>query len=35
MEKENAVQEQSPEEIPPRKEAKDGEEVGKGNAEKA
>ena len=33
MEKENAVQEQSPEEIPPRKEAEDGEEVGKEDSE--
>ena len=28
MEKENAVQEQSPEKVPPREEAEDGEEVG-------
>ena len=34
MEKENnAVQEQSPEEIPPRKEAEDGEEVGEEDSE--
>ena len=31
-EKENAVQEQSPEEVPSLTEAEDGEEVGKGNA---
>ena len=29
----NAVQEQSPEEIPPRKEAEDGEEVGEEDTE--
>ena len=29
----NAVQEQSPEEIPPRKETEDGEEVGKEDSE--
>ena len=28
MEKENAVQEQNPEEVPPQEEAEDGEEVG-------
>ena len=33
QEKENAVQEQSPEEIPPREEAKDGEEVGEKDSE--
>ena len=33
MEKENAVQEQSPEEIPPREEAEDGEEVGEEDSE--
>jgi len=33
MEKENAVQEQSPEEIPPREEAEDGEEVGEEDTE--
>ena len=31
----NAVQEQSPEEVPSLTEAEDGEEVGKGDAEKA
>jgi len=33
MEKENAVQEQSPEEVPPREETEDGEEVGKEDSE--
>ena len=33
QEKENAVQEQSPEEVPPRKEAEDGEEVGEEDSE--
>ena len=33
MEKENAVQEQSPEEIPPLKEAENGEEVGEKDSE--
>ena len=33
-EKENAVQEQSPEEVPSLTEAKDGEEVGKGNTKR-
>ena len=33
QEKENAVQEQSPEEVPTRKEAEDGEEVGEEDSE--
>ena len=33
QEKENAVQEQSTEEVPPREEAEDGEEVGEENSE--
>ena len=33
MEKENAVQEQSPEKVPPLEEAKDGEEVGEEDTE--
>jgi hypothetical protein len=33
QERENAVQEQSPEEVPPRKEAEDGKEVGEEDSE--